>query len=62
MKPGTINEAVYYCAKASNDEIIPQEGEVEKIKWLNFKEAYEHLTYDCDKKILISFIEYFKNT
>lgn len=62
MKPGTINEAVYYCAKASNDEIIPQEGEVEKIKWFNFKEAYDHLTYDCDKKILISFIEYFKNT
>ena len=32
IKPGTINEAVYYCAKASNDKTIPQKGEVEKIK------------------------------
>lgn len=61
MKPGTINEAVYYCAKASNDKTIPQRGEVEKIKWFNFKEAHDHLTYDCDKKILINFIEYFKS-
>ena len=61
IKPQTINEAVYYCAKASSDKTIPQIGEVEKIKWFNFKEAHDHLTYDCDKKILINFIEYFKN-
>lgn len=59
MKPGTINEAVYYCAKANGDKTTAQEGEVEKIEWFNFQEAYEHLTYDCDKKILSNFIEYF---
>ncbi len=61
IKPGTINEAVYYCAKTNCDKTTPQEGEVKKIEWFNFKEAYDHLTYDCDKKILINFIEYFKN-
>lgn len=58
IKPGTINEAVYYCAEAISNKTIPQIGEVEKIKWFNFKEAHDHLTYDCDKKILINFIKY----
>ncbi len=60
MKKGTINEAVYYCAEAKSLEITCQKGEVERTDWFNFEEAYSHLTYDCDKKILMKFIEFFR--
>ena len=60
LKPGTINEAVYYCGETINTQTIPQTGEVEKTEWFSFEEAYNHLTYDCDKNILSDFIKFFK--
>ena len=60
MKKGTINEAVYYCAEAKSLESICQKGEVEKTEWFNFEEAYNHLTYECDKKVLMKFVEFFR--
>ena len=60
MKKGTINEAVYYCAEVKSLEITCQKGEVEKTDWFSFDEAYNNLTYECDKKILMKFIEFFR--
>ena len=60
LKKGTINEAVYYCAEAKSTTTTLQKDEVEKTEWLNFEEAYNHLTYECDKKILMKFIEFFR--
>ncbi len=60
LKKGTINEAVYYCAETINTNTIPQKGEVEKTQWFSFEEAYKHLTFDCDKDILLKFMDFFK--
>lgn len=60
MKKGTINEAVYYCAESNFIEVIPQKGEVDSTKWLNFDNAYDLLTYECDKKILVQIIDFYK--
>ena len=60
LKKGTIDEAVYYCAEAKSLESTCQKEEVEKTEWFNFEEAYNHLTYECDKKVLIKFVEFFR--
>lgn len=55
MKPGSTLEAVYYGALSDSTETIPQEGEVEKTLWVDFEEAFEYLSFDCDKDILSKF-------
>lgn len=60
MKKGTTNEAVYYCAESNFTETILQKSEVESTKWLSFDNAYDLLTYECDKKILIETTDFFK--
>lgn len=60
MKKGTINEAVYYCAESDFTETIHQKGEVEFAKWFSFDNAYDLLTYECDKKILMETTDFFK--
>ena len=60
IRKGTTNEAVYYCAETMDINTTPQKGEVEKTQWFGFEEAYKHLTYECDKKILDNFIKFFK--
>lgn len=60
LKKGTTSEAVYYCARTIDIATTIQKGEVEKTQWFNFEEAYEHLTFDCDKEILTKFIKFFR--
>lgn len=60
FKSGMTKEVVYYCAESDSAITIPQKGEVEETAWLSFKNARNHLTYECDKKILDNFIEFFK--
>ena len=60
FKPGMTKKAVYYCAESSSTTTTLQKDEVEKTEWLNFEEAYNHLTYECDKKILMKFVEFFR--
>lgn len=61
LEPGHIKEVVYFCAETSNTKTTPQEGEVEKTQWFNFEDAYNYLTYDCDKNILLKFKERFND-
>ncbi len=60
FKKGTTNAAVYYCAESDSTITIPQKSEVEETAWFSFEDARNHLTYECDKKILDNFIKFFK--
>ena len=43
---------VYFIAKKIGGEEKPQEGETIEVKWFEFKEALETLTFDNTKEIL----------
>ena len=43
---------VYFIAKKIGGEEKPQEGETIEVKWFEFKEALEILTFDNTKEIL----------
>lgn len=60
IKPYNMRKVVYYCAESKFTKAIPQEGEVEKIEWLNFEDAHKRLSYDCDKNIINKSIKFFK--
>lgn len=42
---------VLYLAIPKNKEIVMQESEIEKVKWCDFEEALETLTFDNSKKV-----------
>ncbi len=42
---------VLYLAIPKNKEIVMQESEIEKVKWCDFEEASETLTFDNSKEV-----------
>ena len=48
---------VLYIAKAKNDEIIMQENEIENIRWCDFEEALNILTFDNWKEMFKNVID-----
>lgn len=57
-KKGVTQEVVYFGAISQNEEVVCQEGEVEKYLWCDLEKVCEHLTFECDKDIFRSFIKY----
>ena len=49
--------AVFYVAKATSEEITKQEVEIADVKWCEFYEALDLLTYDNTKDLLKQVIE-----
>ena len=49
--------AVFYLAKALSDEITKQEVEIADVKWCEFYEALDVLTYDNTKELFRKVIE-----
>ena len=48
---GILKQVVFYIAKKVGGEIKVQESEVNTIKWLDFREALERITYDNTKEL-----------
>ncbi len=42
---------VYYVARPVNKEIIPQDGEIVEIKWADFEEANQQITFDDVREV-----------
>ena len=62
--PSIIKEVVYFIAFAHTETIEKQDAEVTDFAWMPFNEALQAITYDNDKSILqsaIDFIEGMKN-
>lgn len=49
---GTHKEAVYFLATKTSEEIVRQESEINEIKWFDFKEALETISFDNAKGLL----------
>lgn len=52
--------AVFYLARAISDEITKQEVEIADVKWCEFYEALDLLTYENTKDVLKQVIEDFE--
>ena len=52
--------AVFYLARAISDEITKQEVEIADVKWCEFYEALDLLTYENTKEVLKQVIEDFE--
>lgn len=50
---GTHKEAVYFLAQKTSEYITRQESEITEIKWFNFKEAIETISFENAKELLI---------
>ena len=48
---GNLKQVVLFIAKCIGGEIKAQESEVNDIKWLNFNEAIETITYDNTREL-----------
>ena len=56
--PGIIKEVVYFIAFAHTETIEKQDAEVTDFAWMPFNEALQAITYDNDKSILQSAIDF----
>lgn len=52
---------VLYLATPRNKELVMQESEIEKVRWCNFSEALDILTYNNLKEILKRVLKDIKN-
>lgn len=62
--PDVMKEVVYFIAFAHTETLEKQDAEVTDFAWMPFNEALQAITYDNDKSILqsaIDFIEGMKN-
>ncbi len=59
-KKNVIKDVVYFGAHVIDGKVSAQKGEVEEIKWLGKKKALELISFEADKKILVSYIDYLK--
>ena len=48
---GTLKQVVLFIAKCTGGEIKAQECEVNDIKWLDFDEAMQTITYDNTREL-----------
>ena len=46
---GKKKEVVYFLARKIGGDEKPQEAEIERIRWFNYKDALNTLTYDNTK-------------
>lgn len=63
--PGVEKEVIYFIGKVSRTDVAAaekQEEEILEMKWLPFNEAYAHVSYKSDKKILKEAYEYLSET
>lgn len=49
---GTHKESVYFLAKKTSNNITRQESEITEIKWFNFEEAIETISFENAKELL----------
>lgn len=49
---GAHKEAVYFLAKKNSNNITRQESEITEIRWFNFKEAIETISFENAKELL----------
>lgn len=49
---GIIKDVIFFLATPISESIVPQEIEVSSLEWLDYKKAYEILTFDTDKNTL----------
>lgn len=54
---GVWKEVVYFIATKKSDNLIPQEEEVQIVKWFELNEAIEKITFDNTRNILKKAIE-----
>ncbi len=54
---GVVKQVVFFVAQPVNKEIKAQESEVAEIKWSNFDEAFETITYNNTKDLLRKIIK-----
>lgn len=60
-KEDVMKEVVFFLAKNTNDKRNAQLEEVSEVKWFNFEEAIEKITYNTSKEILIKLKKDLKN-
>lgn len=48
---GIDKEVVFFVAHKKNNDIIKQECEIEEIKWLNFDDALDFISFDNSKDL-----------
>ncbi len=51
-KSWVIKEVVYFLCEPKSAKIVPQAEEVQNVKWFDYEEALDKLTYQKDRNIL----------
>lgn len=54
-------DVVYFIAKATNVDCVPQLEEVSEAKWVQLESAYSVLTYENDRQLLTKATPYLKD-
>ena len=54
----TIKDVVYFAGSPVNFDIIPQEKEVDEIRWVKYENCKNIITYENDYKLLLKLKEY----
>ena len=53
MENGNKKQVVYFVARKTSADVKAQESEIADIKWLNFKDAYETISCDNMKELIL---------
>ena len=54
----TVKDVVYFAGMPINDEINPQEKEVDEVKWFKYEDCKNIITYENDYNLLLKLKKY----
>ena len=57
-RPGTFKEVVYFVAETDICDILPQEGEISEVKWVDVNKAESILAHANDRRVFVKALEY----
>lgn len=61
-KKGVMKDVVYFTASPTGGKLKPQPEEVSEVKWVDVKNAFDTLTFENDRKLLSSAVQYMNTT
>ena len=50
-KEDTLKEVVYFIARKKEGTLIPQESEIDQVKWIDLDKVIDILTYENDREL-----------
>lgn len=60
-KPDTMKKIVYFLADYENQDLCPQDDEIQSVSLMTFEQAMDHFQLERNKRILMEAVDFLSN-